>query len=107
MGVLLVWVLGLTSLAAGLLLAVPAPALAQIQTGTITGVVTDQQSALLPGVTVTLTSTALIRPQTIVTNERGVYSFIALSPGAYRLRFELQGFAPVERFEIPVRVAVV
>src|SRR5262249_61402769 len=50
---------------------------------------------------------ALIRPQTVVTNERGVYSFIALSPGTYQLRFELQGFAPVERFEIPVRVAVV
>jgi hypothetical protein len=54
---------------------------AQVQTGTITGVVIDQQNAVLPGVTVTLNSDALIRPQTTVTNERGVFSVIALPPG--------------------------
>lgn len=99
------WFLG-PALAVGLVIWASVAA-AQIQTGTITGAVTDEQSAVLPGVTVTLTSTALIRPQTVVTNERGVYSFIALPPGMYQLRFELQGFAPVERSAIPVRVAVV
>jgi len=90
-----------------LVLSAPAVSIAQIQTGTITGAVTDEQSAVLPGVSVTLTSEALIRQQTAVTNERGVYSFIALPPGTYKLRFELQGFAPVDRSDIPVRVAVV
>ena len=71
----------------------PKPALAQTQTGTITGVVTDEQAAVLPGVAVTLDSPAIIRPQTLVTNDRGVYSFIALPPGAYSLKFDLQGFA--------------
>ena len=85
----------------------PPPALAQTQTGTITGVVTDEQAALLPGVTVTLDSPAIIRPQTVVSNERGVYSFIALPPGAYSLKFDLQGFASVERRDIRVNVAVV
>lgn len=93
--------------AVGLVLTAAVPSLAQIQTGTITGVVTDEQNAVLPGVTVSLTSPALIRPQTQVTNERGIYSFIALSPGMYQVRLELQGFAPVERADIPVRVAVV
>src|SRR5262245_30073736 len=95
------------ALAAALLLVTPTTSLAQIQTGTITGAVTDEQGAVLPGVNITLTSTALIRHQTLVTNERGIYSFIALPPGTYHLRFELQGFAPVDRSEIPVRVAVV
>ena len=89
------------------LLSVPSRAAAQIQTGTITGVVTDEQNAVLPGVAVTLTSEALIRPQTAVTNERGAFSFIALPPGIYRVKFELQGFAPIDRSDIPVRVAVV
>ncbi len=83
------------------------PSAAQIQTGTVSGIVTDEQHAVLPSVTVTLFSPALIRQQTTATNERGVYSFIALPPGIYQVRFELQGFAPVERSDIPVRVAVV
>ncbi len=95
------------ALVTALILLTPAESLAQIQTGTITGVVTDEQSAVLPGVTIALTSAALIRQQTATTNERGVYSFIALPPGVYSLRFELQGFAPVDRSDIPVRVAVV
>jgi len=83
------------------------PVAAQIQTGTITGIVTDEQNAVMPGVTVALTSAALIRPRTVVTNERGAFSFIGLPPGIYQLRFELQGFASLERPDIAVRVAVV
>lgn len=85
----------------------PATALGQTQTGTITGVISDEQNAILPGVTVTLESAVLLRAQSTVSNERGVYSFIALPPGGYTLRFELQGFAPVERTGIRVNVAVV
>ena len=83
----------------------PIATFAQTQTGTITGIVTDQQDALLPGVAVTLSGPALIRPQTTTTNERGIYGFIALPPGTYALKFELQGFAALERNDIPVRVA--
>lgn len=85
----------------------PSVALAQTQTGTITGVVTDEQDALLPGVTVVLTGAPLLRPQATVTNERGLYSFIALPPGAYVVRFQLPGFAEVERTDIRVLVASV
>lgn len=78
-------------LATALIILAPAVSRAQIQTGTITGVVTDQQSAILPGVSVTLTSPALIRQQTVVTNERGVYSFIALPPGSVRRSIRAPG----------------
>jgi hypothetical protein len=88
-----------------LVLLLPAAAAAQTQTGTITGIVTDEQDAVLPGVSVTLTGATLLRPQNTHSNERGVYSFIALPPGAYSVRFELQGFATVERADIVVRVA--
>jgi uncharacterized protein (DUF2141 family) len=90
-----------------LVLALAAPAAAQTQTGTITGIVTDSQNAVLPGVTVTLQSPALITPQNAVTNERGAYTFIALPPGRYAVKFELQGFSTVDRSDIPVNIAVV
>src|SRR5690242_908575 len=77
---------------------VPAAALGQSETGTITGSVTDQSGALLPGVTVTLTSSALIGgSRTTTTNETGAYKFITLPPGSYELKFELSGFKPSAR----------
>lgn len=83
----------------------PDTAAAQIQTGSITGSVRDEQQSLLPGVTVTLESDALIRPQTAVTDERGIYTIIALPPGTYTLTFELQGFQPIEQDSIRVSIA--
>ena len=62
-------------------------------TGTIQGRVTDAQGAVLPGVTVTATSPALIGAQTAVTSETGNYRFPAVPPGELRLTFELAGFS--------------
>ena len=56
-------------IAATLLLA--APAAAQIGQGRLTGTVKDAQGAVLPGVTVTATSPALIGAQTVVTEANG------------------------------------
>lgn len=81
-----------------LVLAAPSLLLAQSETGTITGTVTDQSDALVPGVAVTLTSAALIGgPKSTVTNELGSYRFIALPPGTYDLKFELSGFQIISR----------
>ncbi len=57
---------------------------------------------MLPGVTVTLTSTAVPGTPTEVTSETGVYRFPSLPPGTYTLTFELQGFATLKRDQIPV-----
>ncbi len=94
-------------IATALVMGAPSRSVAQTQTGTITGTVTDEQNAVLPGVTVTLASPAIIRPQSSVTNERGAYGFIALPPGVYTLKFDLAGFASLSRQDIRVNVAVV
>lgn len=94
-------------LIAASLVSMTGPLLAQTQTGTITGLVTDEQGAILPGVTVTLESPALMRPQSTATTAQGSYSVIALPPGGYTVRFELDGFRAVERAGIRVNVAVV
>jgi hypothetical protein len=83
--------------ALAVLLAVANPALAQTQTGEITGRVTDSSAAVLPGVTVTLTSPVLLQPLSAVTSENGSYRFPNLPVGLYDLRFELSGFRTVIR----------
>ena len=83
-------------LIAALMLAVASPAFAQgggaSSTGTIQGRVTDAQGAVLPGVTMTATSSVAARQQTAVTSETGNYRFPAVPPGTYTLTYELAGF---------------
>ena len=71
-------------------------------TGTIQGRVTDAQGAVLPGVTVTATSPALIQPQTTVTSETGNYRFPAVPPGEFELTYELAGFNTLKRSGISI-----
>jgi hypothetical protein len=56
--------------------------------GRINGVVTDNTGAVLPGVTVTARSPAMIQAPVQVTGEDGTYRFIALNPGVYEIPFE-------------------
>jgi hypothetical protein len=75
------------------------PSAAQ-QTSNLTGVVTDAQGAVMPGVTVTAASPALIGTQTVITEPNGTYRFATVPPGAYTLTFELSGFQTVKRANI-------
>ena len=71
-------------------------------TGTIQGRVIDAQGAVLPGVTVTANSPALLQPQTTVSSETGNYRFPAVPPGVYSLSFELPGFNTLQRDGIQI-----
>jgi hypothetical protein len=72
-------------------------AFAQELRGRVAGVVTDDSGAVVPGVTVTATSPALIQPQTTTSGSDGSYRFPALPSGLYTLTFELQGFQGIKR----------
>ena len=86
----------------GLLLLTTAPVSAQDFRGRINGTVTDNTGAVLPGVTVTATSPALIQPQVQVTGGDGSYRFLALPPGVYSIDFELTGFNSIKRQDVRV-----
>src|SRR5882762_6648667 len=70
--------------------------------GAIDGRVTDNTSAVLPGVTVTISGAALMGTRVATTNEQGGYRFVAVPPGEYTVAFELSGFAPLKRTEVRV-----
>src|SRR6187402_1657614 len=84
------------------LLSLAAPTFAQEFRGRINGTVTDNTGAILPGVTVTASSPALIQPQVQVTGGDGGFRFLALPPGVYAIDFELTGFNTVKRQDVRV-----
>ena len=77
-----------------------APALAQSQTGTVQGRIMDQQGAILPGVTATLTGAR--GSQTTVSDEHGEFRFVGVAPGTYALKVELSGFLPQQQEDVMV-----
>src|SRR5215467_773825 len=87
---------GFLALAAAVLVLLPASAYAQ--EGQITGTVRDSQMAVMPGVTVEVTSPALIeRVRTTTTDGVGAYRITNLPVGTYKVTFTLAGFNKQER----------
>lgn len=81
---------------------------AQVQTGSIAGVVADTSGAVLPGVVVTIASDRLIGGnQSYTTDASGAYRFDRLPPGDYSVTFELQGFKTVAQSGIRINAAFV
>jgi hypothetical protein len=73
------------------------------QVGGIAGVVTDESKAVLPGVTIRVTSPALIeKTRSTVTDAEGRYRLTDLPVGTYEVTFFLQGFTTVKRAGVVV-----
>jgi Carboxypeptidase regulatory-like domain len=78
---------------------------AQVQTGSILVKAADEQGAVVPGVTVTISSPVLVSgSMTGVTDASGTYRFPSLVPGTYEVKLELSGFQTVVRQGIAVLV---
>jgi len=76
------------------------------ETGAIVGTIADDEGTPLPGVTVTLTSPALMGEKSIITDVEGQYRFPALRPGLYAVKASLPGFTTVIREEIRLTTTV-
>jgi hypothetical protein len=74
-----------------------APATVYAQ-ASVTGVVKDTSGAVLPGVTVEVSSPALIeKTRSTVTDGSGLYQITQLVPGSYTVTFSLTGFNTFKR----------
>jgi hypothetical protein len=75
-------------------------------TGTVTGQVTDQSHAAVPGATVTLTDTGTKVAQTATSNDVGRYIFVAVNPGVYDIAVTKAGFRTVRTSAQSVKVGL-
>src|SRR5689334_7611666 len=78
-------------------------ALAQT-TGRLVGSVVDAQGAVLPGVTVTVTSPQLQGANVQITDATGQYRFPSLPPGVYTVKADLAGFRPAEHADVRIGI---
>ena len=85
-----------------LLLVAALPVAAQSLTGTVAGVVKDEQGGVLPGVTVTLIGKTGNRATT--TDAEGAFRFAAVNPGTYAITTELSGFRTKRQDNVDVGI---
>ena len=75
--------------------------------GTVSGQVTDEQNAAVPGTQVKLIDTSTNAAQTTMTNDTGRYIFSQVSPGTYNVDFTKQGFSMFEVNAQKVQIGIV
>ena len=79
------------------------PALAQITTGNVSGIVRDPQGGVIPGATVVLISeTKGTKSAPAVTNDSGTYVFPNVTADTYTVEVTLEAFKTVKRSGISV-----
>src|SRR5215813_10579925 len=76
----------------------------QSTTGTVQGVVMDQQKALVPGVAVIVRSLETNAIRTTTSDSEGRYRIASLPIGAYELRAELAGFVNYRQSGVTIAV---
>ena len=79
-------------------------AVAQVDTGSITGTITDSSDAVVSGAKVTLTNVGTGFALSTTTGSDGVYKFSPVRIGTYKLDASSQGFKTVSQTDVKVDV---
>lgn len=77
---------------------------AQTGSASLTGVVTDPNGAVIPGVKVVATSTATGQSQSVVTNNEGAFVLTNLPVGIYEVSFTASGFTTTKVSSLSLNV---
>ena len=88
-----------------LLLLTSVPLFSQGSEGRISGTVTDQSGAAIPGAKVTVIDVQRNDARTLTTDSAGAYAAPNLIPGTYTVHVEFQGFKNADRKDILLEVA--
>jgi hypothetical protein len=81
-----------------------AVAMAQTETATISGLITDDSGAVVPGVEVKLQSVDRGSVTSATTNNAGIYVFASVHPGQYQLTVHKAGFKQVDFLGLIINV---
>jgi outer membrane receptor protein involved in Fe transport len=85
-----------------ILTAVYSMAYSQKLTGSVKGVVEDDEGNPLSAVLVTAASPSLLGSQSFIATQEGIFRFPSLPPGIYEISAELEGFQIVKRANVVV-----
>ena len=91
-------------IAVAMLLAFTVPMRAQVDNGSIIGIVHDASGASLRGATVVIRNVATGVTTTVKTNDDGSYQALALIPGRYSVEVTAQGFGPARNPGVDIHV---
>src|SRR5262249_18274531 len=80
-------------------------ALAQSTSGTISGVVKDNNGAIVADATITVSNTSTNLTRTAKTNSEGIYSVAQIPPGNYTVTVEKSCFKKVEKTGVILNAA--
>ena len=80
--------------------------MAQVTTGTLTGLVTDPQGAIVSGATITLTNSETRVEARTTSNDQGEFVFPSVPPGRYTLGVEATNFKKALATDLVVEVGV-
>src|SRR6185503_8762640 len=90
----------LVLLTASLCFATPLVHAQDLDNVTISGRITDQNGAVIPGASVTATLVNTKTDRTVVADEQGQYKLIQLAPGVYSVKASFTNFAPEEKSDL-------
>lgn len=79
-------------------------ALAQMDTGTITGILHDEQGAVIANASINIHNVATSVTTNTKTNEEGTYQVLGLIPGTYSVEATAQGFGSAKNPSVEVHV---
>jgi len=98
----------LSFLAAGMwLAALHQPAPAQVLYGSVTGTITDQTGAVVPGVSISATNDGTGLKRQAVTDTAGIYRLLDLPQGRYTIEVSANGFRPLKKTNVVVVIGQV
>jgi hypothetical protein len=89
---------------ASLFLLLPPAVKSQTFYGSVTGTVTDSTGAVVPETNITLTNLGTAEKRTATTDESGLYRFVNIVPGRYKVEAEKIGFKHFLREPVVVEV---
>ena len=88
------------------LLLMSALAFAQVNVTALSGIVTDQTGAAVPGVTVTLVNPATGEKISVTTSDRGEYTVPSLAAATYQVTFTKSGFKTLTHANVTLAVGL-
>src|SRR2546426_9650705 len=92
------------ALVVGTILLSPSTATAQVSSGKVLGVVTDNSGGVLPGASIVVRNLGTGVTRDTVSNDRGQYEGLGVQPGRYQIDAEVSVFRRVSRGPIVIQV---